>query len=103
VNPFGDPRKMMKQIQKMQEQMQEEVAALRIEATSGGGMVKVVLTGDKVVEALTIDPQVVDKNDVEMLQDLIVAALNEAAQRVDEAVKQKIGGLTGGLKIPGLT
>jgi len=102
VNPFGDPRKMMKQIQKMQEQMQEEVSALRIEATSGGGMVKVVLTGDKVVEGLTIDPQVVDKNDVEMLQDLIVAALNEAAHKVDEAVKEKIGGLTGGLKIPGL-
>ena len=102
MNPFGDPRKMMKQIQKMQEQMQEEVSALRIEATSGGGMVKVVLTGDKVVEGLTIDPQVVDKNDVEMLQDLIVAALNEAAHKVDEAVKEKIGGLTGGLKIPGL-
>jgi DNA-binding YbaB/EbfC family protein len=102
VNPFGDPRKLMKQVQEMQERMQQEVAALRVEATSGGGMVKVVMTGEKKVEALTIDPEVVSKDDVEMLQDLILAALHEATNKVDADLKEKLGGMTGGMKIPGL-
>jgi DNA-binding YbaB/EbfC family protein len=102
VNPFGDPRKLMKQVQEMQERMQQEVAALRVEATSGGGMVKVAMTGEKKLESLTIDPEVVSKDDVEMLQDLILAAIHEAMNKVDAELKDKIGGLTGGMKIPGL-
>jgi DNA-binding YbaB/EbfC family protein len=102
VNPFGDPRKLMKQMQEMQERMQKEVSALRVEAAAGGGMVKVVMTGEKKVESLTIDPEVVDKNEVEMLQDLILAALHEATQKVEAELKDKIGALTGGMRIPGL-
>jgi DNA-binding YbaB/EbfC family protein len=92
----------MKQLQQAQERVQEEIASLRIESTSGGGMVSVVMDGQKNVTSLKIDPEVVSKDDVEMLQDLVVAAVNEAARKVDEEVQQKIGGLTGGLKIPGL-
>lgn len=102
MNPFGDPRKLMKQVQEMQERVQQEIAALRIEATSGGGMVKVVMTGEKKVEALTIDPEVVNKDDVGMLQDLILAAIHEATNKVEAELKDKIGALTGGMKIPGL-
>jgi nucleoid-associated protein EbfC len=103
VNPFGDPRKLMKQLQQAQEKIQVEIAALVVEAAAGGGMVKVEMDGQKQVRSIKIDPEVVSKDDVEMLQDLIVAAVNEAARKVDEEVQQKIGGLTGGLKIPGLT
>ncbi len=102
MNPFGDPRKLMKQIQQAQEKIQSEIAALVVEAAAGGGMVKVEMDGQKQVRNIRIDPEVVSKEDVEMLQDLIVAAVNEAARKVDEEVQQKIGGLTGGLKIPGL-
>jgi len=102
MNPFGDPRKMMKQLQQMQERMQQEIASLAIEATAGGGMVKVVMNGEKQLTSLSIDPEAVNKEDVEMLQDLVLAAVNEAARKVDDAVKEKMGGLTGGLKIPGL-
>jgi DNA-binding YbaB/EbfC family protein len=93
----------MKQLQQAQERIQEEINALVVEATSGGGMVRVEMDGQKQVRSLKIDPEVVSKDDVEMLQDLVVAAINEANRKVDEAVKEKIGGLTGGLKIPGLT
>jgi hypothetical protein len=102
LNPFGNPQKLMKQLQQAQERIQQEIAALRIEASAGGGMVKVTMDGQKNLVALTIDPEVVSKDDVEMLQDLVRAAVNDAARRVDEAVQEKIGGLTGGLKIPGL-
>ena len=102
MNPFGDPRKLMKQVQQMQERMQEEIAALRVEATAGGGMVKVVMTGDKKLKSLTIDPEVVNKDDVEMLQDLIVAAVHEATQKVEAELKEKLGAMTGGMRIPGL-
>ena len=104
MNPFGgDPRKLMKQLQQAQEKIQAEIAALVVEAAAGGGMVRVEMDGQKQVRTIKIDPEVVSKDDVEMLQDLIVAAVNEAARKVDEEVQQKIGGLTGGLKIPGLT
>ena len=103
MNPFGDPRKMMKQLQQAQERMQAEIAALVVEATSGGGMVKVAVDGQKQLLRLTIDPEVVSKDDVEMLQDLVLAAVNEAGRKVDEAVQEKVGSLTGGMKIPGLT
>ena len=103
MNPFGDPRKLMKQLQQQQEKMQAEIAALVVEATSGGGMVKVEVDGQKQLLRLTIDPEVVSKDDVEMLQDLVVAAVNEASRKVDEQIQEKVGGLTGGMKIPGLT
>jgi len=101
LNPFGDPRKLMKQMQQMQERMQREVAAIEVEASSGGGMVTVTMDGEKRVRGLTIDPEVVKGDDVEMLQDLVVAAFNEAVRKVDEQLKEKLGGLAGG--IPGLT
>jgi len=97
-----NPQKLMKQLQQAQERMQQEIAVLEIEATSGGDMVKVVMDGQKSLKSLRIDPEVVSKEDVEMLQDLVTAAVNEAARKVDEAIQEKIGGLTGGMKIPGL-
>ena len=103
MNPFGDPRKLMKQLQEAQERLQEEIAALEIEASSGGGVVRVVMDGQKNVRSLQIDPEAVNKDDVEMLQDLVMAAINEAARKVDDAIKEKVGGLSGGLRIPGLT
>jgi DNA-binding YbaB/EbfC family protein len=102
MNPFGNPQKLMKQLQQKQERIQQEIAALEIEAASGGGMVKVVMDGHKAVKKLVIDPEVVSKDDVEMLQDLVTAAVNEAARKVDEAVQEKMAGLTAGLNIPGL-
>ena len=96
-------QQMMKQAQQMQERLQQELAATEIEATAGGGMVTVVMNGVKQVRRITIDPEVVSKDDVEMLQDLIVAAINDGQRKVDEAVASKMGGMMGGLKIPGLT
>ncbi len=101
MNPFGDPRKLMKQLQQAQEKIQAEIAALVVEASSGGGVVKVEMDGQKQLRSLKIDPEVVSKDDVEMLQDLVLAAINEAGRKVDEAIQQKVGGLTGGLKLPG--
>ena len=102
MNPFGDPRKLMKQLQQAQERIQAEIAALLVEASSGGGMVKVEMEGQKQLRKLSIDPEVVSKDDVEMLQDLVLAAVNEAGRKVDEAIQEKMGGLTGGMKLPGL-
>ena len=96
-------QEMMKQAQQMQERLQQELAQAEIEATAGGGMVTVVMNGQKQLKRITIDPEVVSKDDVEMLQDLILAAVNDAQRRVDETVAGKMGGLMGGLKIPGLT
>ena len=87
----------------MQEQLQRELAQTQVEATAGGGMVTVVMTGVKQLRSVTIDPEVVSKDDVEMLQDLIVAAINDAQRKVDDEVSGKMGGMMGGLKIPGLT
>ncbi len=94
---------MMKQAQQMQDRLQRELAETEIEATAGGGMVTVVMNGVKQLRAITIDPEVVSTDDVEMLQDLIVAAINDAQRKVDEEVAGKMGGMMGGLKIPGLT
>ena len=94
---------MMKQAQQMQERLQKQMAEMRVEATAGGGMVTVVVNGAKQVQSLTIDPEVVSKEDVGMLQDLIIAALNDAHRRADEAMQANVGGmLPPGLKIPGL-
>ena len=98
-----DIQQMMKQAQQMQERLQRELAETEVEATAGGGMVTVIMNGQKQVLRLTIDPEVVSQDDVEMLQDLIMAAVNDAQRKVDEAVAGKMGGMMGGLKIPGLT
>ena len=96
-------QQMMKQAQQMQEQLKRDLAATEVEATAGGGMVTVVMNGSKQIRSITIDPEVVSPDDVEMLQDLIVAAVNDAQRKVDEAVAGKVGGMMGGLGIPGLT
>jgi DNA-binding YbaB/EbfC family protein len=93
---------MMKQAQEMQARLQKQMGEMRVEATAGGGMVTVVLTGTKQLQSITIDPEVVSKDDVEMLQDLIVAAINDANRKVDEQLGQQMSGLMGGLKIPGM-
>ena len=93
---------MMKQAQEMQERLKKQMADLRVEATAGGGMVKVVIDGTKQLQSVTIDPEVVSKDDVEMLQDMIVAAVNDAGRKVDEQLGRSMSGLMGGLKIPGL-
>ena len=93
---------MMKQAQQMQERLQKQMAEMRIEATAGGGMVTVVVNGAKQLQSIRIDPEVVSKDDVEMLQDLILAAVNDAHRKADEAMAQTMGGMMGGLKIPGL-
>ena len=95
-------QQMMKQAQQMQERLQKEVAEIRIEATAGGGMVTAVVTGTKQLERLTIDPEVVSRDDVEMLQDLIVAAVTDANRKADEAMQQQLGGMMGGLQLPGM-
>jgi len=95
-------QEMMKQAQQMQEQLQRQMAELRAEGNAGGGMVTVVVNGAKQIQSLKIDPEVVSKEDVEMLQDLILAAINDAHRKVDEQLGQQMQGLMGGLKIPGL-
>ena len=93
---------MMKQAQEMQERLKQQMADLRVEATAGGGMVTVVVDGSKQLKSVTIDPEVVSKDDVEMLQDMIVAAVNDAGRKVDEQIGRSMSGLMGGLKIPAL-
>ena len=85
--------KMMQQAQQMQAQLQKQMAATIVEATAGGGMVSVKVNGEKQVLSLTIDPEVVSKDDVGMLQDLIVAALNDAHRKVDEQLKKTMGSM----------
>src|ERR1700716_4065230 len=94
-------QQMMKQAQQMQARLQREMADLKVEGNAGGGMVTVVMNGAKQVQSLKIDPEVVSKDDVEMLQDLIVAAINDAHRKADEEMSQKMGGRIGGLTIPG--
>jgi DNA-binding YbaB/EbfC family protein len=95
-------QQMMQQAQEMQERLKKQMAATKIEATAGGGMVTVVVNGTKQLQELKIDPEVVSKDDVEMLQDLIVAAVNDANRKVDEELGKTMSGLMGGLRIPGL-
>ena len=99
---FGN---IMKEAQKLQAQMaamQEEVAKRKVDATAGGGMVTVEANGKQELTAVKIDPEVVNKDDVQMLEDLVLAACNEALRKSRELVQQELGKLTGGLKIPGL-
>jgi DNA-binding YbaB/EbfC family protein len=93
---------MMKQAQQMQERLQRQMAEMKVEATAGGGMVTVVVSGHKQLLSLTLDPEVVSKDDVGMLQDLIVAAMNDAHRKVDEALAGQMQGMMGGLGLPGL-
>lgn len=96
-------QKMMQQAQQMQERLQKQMGEMTVEASSGGGMVTATVTGHKNLVGLKIDPEVVSKEDVEMLQDLIVAAINDAHRKVDEAVANQMQGMMGGMKIPGLS
>lgn len=102
MKSVGNLQKMLKQAKEMQDKLQKEMAELRVDGSSGGGMVTVTLDGQKSVISLKIEPEVVNKEDVEMLQDLVIAALNDAAVKVDEALSQKLGAFGSGLKIPGL-
>jgi DNA-binding YbaB/EbfC family protein len=94
-------QKMMQQAQAMQSRLQDELAAMRIEATAGGGMVKITMSGTKEVLAVAIEKAAVDPEDVETLQDLILAASREASRRVDEAVQKKTASMLGGM-MPGM-
>ena len=95
-------QKMMQQAQQMQERLQKQMAEMTIEATAGGGMVTVVVSGDKQLQSIKIDPEVVSKDDVEMLQDLILAAINDAHRKVDQHLSDQMSGLMGGMKGFGL-
>ncbi|MBR91675.1 MAG: YbaB/EbfC family nucleoid-associated protein [Dehalococcoidia bacterium] len=98
-------RNMLKQAQQMQAklaQIQEEIANTKTESTSGGGVVKAVVIGTSKIESIHIDPKAVDPDDVEMLQDLILAAVNEAFENAQKLANEKMGQITGGLNIPGL-
>ena len=98
-----DLMKQAQQVQQLQERLQQEMATLTVEGNAGGGMVTVVVNGAKQVQSLKIDPEVVSKEDVEMLQDMILAAINDAHRKVDEALANQMQGMMGGLRIPGLS
>lgn len=101
----GNMQKMMKQAQRLQRQMLEAQEALveeRVEGTSGGGMVRVVADGQQNILEIAMDPEVVDPKDVEMLEDLVLAAVSEALRKSRELAEERLGGFTKGLKIPGL-
>lgn len=94
--------KMFRQFQKQMEKVQDELKQMTVEATAGGGAVKVVATGDQRVVSIDIDPAVIDPEDAEFLSEMILVAVNDAMEQSQELAKSKLGGLTGGLKIPGL-
>ena len=97
-----DIQAMMKQAQEMQQRLQQQMNDIRVEATAGGGMVTVVVNGHKHLLTLKLDPEVVSKDDVVMLQDLIVAAINDAHRKVDDEMKRSMGGMMSGLNLPGM-
>jgi len=96
-------QQMMKQAQQMQDKLQKQMAEMQVEATAGGGMVTVVINGAKQLLSIKIDAEAVSKDDVEMLQDLILAAVNDAHRKADEAMSEQMSGMMGGLKIPGMS
>lgn len=105
MNRQPDMRQLMKQAQQMQEQLaaaQEELASRTFEGTAGGGVVTATVSGDQKLMGITIDPSVVDPDDVEMLQDLVVAAVNQAMKEAADAAGDELGGLTGGMDLGGL-
>ena len=93
---------MLKQVQQFQEQLQKQLDDLVVESSTGGGMVTVKMNGQKHLVSVHIDPEVYKSGDIEMLQDLLLAAVNESARKVDEQVASQMGSLTGGLNLPGL-
>ena len=98
-------QQMMKQARKMQEQLaqaQANLAETTVEASAGGGMVKVKVNGSMMLDSITIDPDAVDPEDIEMLQDMIVAAVNEGIRQMTDLASKQMGSITGGLNIPGL-
>ena len=104
-NPFGNMSNIMKQAQDMQEQMakvQEQAAAKTVSGTAGGGIVTVTANGAMQIVSVALDPEVVKSGDVEMLQDLVVAASNDALRKAHEMMAEEMKSVTGGLKIPGL-
>ena len=101
---MGNMAGMMKKVQKMQNEMkkmQDELKRKTVDVTAGGGAVKIVMNGEKQVQSLTIDPAAVDPEDVEMLQDLVISAVNEALRQADEAMNSSMQSFTGGLNLPG--
>lgn len=102
---MGMSRDMMRQLRQMQERLakaQAHLAQMTVEGTAGGGAVSIKMSGEMKVESVRIDPDVVDPSDVEMLEDLVTAAVNEAIQKVQQAQIEQLGGLSGGLGLPGL-
>ena len=95
---MGNMQQMMRQAQQMQEKLQQEIALIRVEATAGGGMVTIKMDGQKNILAVKIDPEVA--GDVEMLQDMILAAAGEAMKKVEEQIQGKMGGMLGGMGLP---
>lgn len=96
-------QQLMSQVQQIQEQLQKQLNELMVEASAGGGMVTVKMNGQRLLTALRIDPELFASKDAEMMQDLVMAAVNDAARKVDEQVTSRMGGLANGLNIPGLT
>lgn len=99
---LGDLMKQMQAMQARMEQMQEELASKRVEGTAGGGMVRVIANGKQEILEIKIDPEVVNPNDIAMLEELVLAAVNQAKEKAAELQMEGLSGLTGGLKIPGL-
>lgn len=95
-------KQLMKQAQQMQDQMQSRMASIHVEGSAGGGMVKATMTGNKELVSIVIEKEAVDPDDVEMLQDLVKAAVNEASRKVDDEMQSSLGAMTGGMKIPGM-
>ncbi len=99
---FGDIMKQMQKMQAKMEEIQKELENKRVEGTSGGGMVKVTANGKQEILEIKIDPEVVNKEDVEMLEDLVLAAVNQAKEKAQEVQTEEMAKLTGGLKLPGM-
>ncbi|MCK4236650.1 MAG: YbaB/EbfC family nucleoid-associated protein [Candidatus Krumholzibacteria bacterium] len=102
MKDFGKFLKQAQQVQAKVAEMQAKLAEETVEASAGGGMVSVVMNGKQDVVSIKIDPEVVDPSDIEMLEDLVVAAMNEARSKVNELIRAEMGSITGGLSIPGL-
>lgn len=99
---LGDMMKQVREMQSKMEEMQAEMEQMEVDASAGGGMVKVVSNGKMEIVSITIDPEVIDKEDPDMLQDLIVAAVNQSREKVQEIQSEKMSSVTGGLNIPGM-
>jgi DNA-binding YbaB/EbfC family protein len=106
LGALGDMGNLLKQAMELKqnmEQLKETLAAISVEASAGGGMVTVVMNGKMEAQSIKIDPEIINRDDPEMLETLVAAAVNEATRKAQELVKEKMGELTGGIDIPGLT